>query len=277
MLKHSLNKNLLDLEKDKMILTAEQIQENWDTLMEYINQYIQGDRKQQLLDFYQKYEDRIILMPAAHKKEYHNAFPGGYVEHVNRVIRCAIKQYELWKEEGAYMDTFTLEELVFSALNHDLGKMGSEDEDSYIPQTDQWRKDKLGEDYMFNNKVPFASVPDRGLYLLQSHGIRYSFNEMVAIQTHDGLYDEANKKYLFSFMPEQKPRTSLPFILHQADLMAARIEFEREWFPKFRADVKPTQPKNNFKLETKSKKPSTQQKALGSIKSEGLKNLFDNL
>ena len=69
MLNHLLNKNLLDLERDKMILTAEQVQENWDTLMEYINQYIQGDRKQQLLDFYQKYEDRIILMPAAHKKE----------------------------------------------------------------------------------------------------------------------------------------------------------------------------------------------------------------
>ena len=38
------------------------------------------------LDFYKKYEDRIILMPASHKKEYHNAFPGGYVEHVNRVV-----------------------------------------------------------------------------------------------------------------------------------------------------------------------------------------------
>ncbi len=55
------------------------------------------------------------------------------------------------------MSTFTTEELVFSALNHDLGKMGSEDEDSYIPQTDQWRKDKLGEDYMFNTKVPFSN------------------------------------------------------------------------------------------------------------------------
>jgi hypothetical protein len=35
-------------------------------------------------------------MPAAHKKEYHNAFPGGYVDHVLRVIRCAIKQARLW-------------------------------------------------------------------------------------------------------------------------------------------------------------------------------------
>jgi hypothetical protein len=66
-----------------------------------------------------------------------------------------------------------------------------------------WRKDKLGEDYMFNKALPFASVPDRGLFLLQcQHDIPYTFNEMVAIQTHDGLYDSANDKYLKSFMPE---------------------------------------------------------------------------
>jgi hypothetical protein len=159
--------------------------------------------------------------------------------------------------------------------------MGSEDEDSYTPQTDQWRKDKLGEDYMFNTKVPFASVPDRGLFMLQSHGIQYTFNEMVTIQTHDGLYDEGNKKYLMSFMPEQKPRTSLPFILHQADLMAARIEFEREWLPKLKEGKKSVDiKKENFTLGNKpntSKKQSTKTKALGTFKSEGLKNIFDNL
>ena len=51
------------------------------------------------------------------------------------------------------------------------------------------------------------------------------------------LYDEGNKKYLMTYMPEQKPRTCLPFVLHQADLMAARIEFEREWLPKFKNSV----------------------------------------
>jgi hypothetical protein len=179
------------------------------------------------------------------------------------------------------MSTFTIEELVFSALNHDLGKMGDEEQESYIPQTDQWRKDKLGEDYMFNTKVPFSSVPDRGLYLLQSHGIQYTFNEMVAIQTHDGLYDKANEKYLMAFMPEQKPRTSLPYILHQADLMAARIEFEREWLPKLKEGKKSVDNgKGNFTLGNKpnmSKKTSTKTKALGSFKSDGLKNMLDNL
>lgn len=260
-----------------MNLSAEQIQTNWNQFLGIIEEYITSPRKEKLLEFYNQYAERIMLMPAAHKKEYHNAFPGGYVEHVVRVIRCALKQAQLWEEEGADMSTFTREELVFSALNHDLGKMGDENNDSYIPQTDNWRREKLGEDYMFNTKVEFASVPDRGLFLLQSHGIQYTFNEMIAIQTHDGLYDEANKKYLMGYMVEQKPRTCLPFILHQADLMAARIEFEREWLPKLRGEGKEST-KNNFKLDNKRSTPTAiKQKALGSMRSEGLKNLLDNL
>jgi hypothetical protein len=218
-------------------------------------------------------------MPAAHKKEYHNAFPGGYIDHVNRVITGALHLHSLWGKMGADLNTYTKEELVFSALNHDLGKMGDEENDSYIPQTDEWRRNKLGEDYMFNTKVPFASVPDRGLFLLQSHGIPYSFNEMITIQTHDGLYDEGNKKYLMTYMPEQKPRTSLPFIVHQADLMAARIEFEREWLPKLSGNGL-DESKKKFTLEANKKYPTpaaAKQKALGSVKSEGLKNLLDNL
>jgi len=264
-----------------MNFTPEQIQDNWNELMDVIKCDISSPRREKLLEFYEQYAERLMLMPAAHKKEYHNAFPGGYVEHVLRVIRCALKQYELWAEEGADMSTFTLEELVFSALNHDLGKMGDEEQESYIPQTDNWRREKLGEDYMFNTKVPFASVPDRGLFLLQSHGIQYTFNEMIAIQTHDGLYDEGNKKYLMSYMPEQKPRTSLPFILHQADLMAARIEFEREWLPKLKGDKKSVDAKKgNYTLGNKpnmSKKTSTKTKALGTFKSDSLKNMLDSL
>ena len=259
-----------------MKLTAEQIQDNWDKFKENIVVHISSERGSKLLDFYEKYEDRIMLMPAAHKKEYHNAFPGGYVDHVLRVIDCALKLNDIWIEMGVDNTTYTKEELVFSALNHDLGKMGDEKNESYIPQTDQWRRDKLGEDYMFNTKVQFASVPDRGLFLLQSHGIPYTFNEMVAIQTHDGLYDEGNKKYLMTFMPEQRPRTSLPYIVHQADLMAARIEFENEWLPKFKDNLALS--KNNYTLNSKQpvNKASIKTKALSNIQSEGLKNVMDD-
>ena len=255
-----------------MKLTAEEIEGNWNTFIGYINEHISSPRKEKLLDFYKKFEDRLVLMPAAHKKEYHNSFPGGYIDHVNRVIECSLKVNSVWSEMGVDKSTYTIEELVFSAINHDLGKMGDEEHDSYIPQTDKWRRDKLGEDYKFNEKVPFASVPDRSLFLLQSHGVQYTFNEMITIQTHDGLYDEANKKYLFSFTSGQKPRTSLPYIVHQGDLMAARIEFEREWLPKLRGEE---QKEDNFKLKTTNK--TTKDKALGSIKSSGLNDLLQGL
>ncbi len=258
-----------------MKLTAEQIQSNWKKFNSNISKYITGDRKQKLLDFYKKYEERIILMPASHKKEYHSAFPGGYVDHVNRVVDASLKMYDVWKEFGMDTSTFTIEELVFSAINHDLGKMGDAQNESYIPQTDQWRRDKLGEEYMHNKKIAFAAVPDRGLFLLQSHDIKYTFNEMLAIQTHDGLYDPANEKYLKSFMPETKPRTSLPFILHQADMMAARIEFEVEWLPKFSQNN--VEKSNSHFTLSDNKKTPTKNKALGTIKSEGLKNMLDNL
>ena len=214
-----------------MKLTAEKIQMNWVEFLSNIETYITGERKDKLLNFYNKYGERIMMMPASHK-------------------------------------------LVFSAINHDLGKMGDSEHEAYIPQTDKWRKDKLGEDYTFNKKLAFASVPDRGLFLLQEHGISYTFNEMIGIQTHDGLYDSANDKYLKGYMVEQKPRTSLPFILHQADMLAARIEFEVEWLPKFKNNL--DKPKSGFTLDT-NKKSSVKNKALSSIQSEGLKNIFDKL
>jgi len=158
--------------------------------------------------------------------------------------------------------------------------MGDESHEAYLPNTDQWRREKLGEKWMFNKELSFASVPDRSLFLLQSHGVSYSFNEMVAIQTHDGLYDEANKKYLMGYLPEQKPRTALPFIIHQADLMAARIEFEQEWLPKFKNPV--PQGKGSSTFNSNNQKPTpkpvqAKQKALSSVKSEGLRSMLDNL
>jgi len=258
-----------------MNLTAEQLQGNWEKLTEYINTYISEPRKSNLIEFYNKFQDRIILMPASHKKEYHNAFPGGYVEHVNRVVEAALKINQVWVDLGVETN-YSEEELVFSALNHDLGKIGDEDNESYLPQNDQWRKEKLGEDYTFNNKLEFMSVPDRGLYLLQTHGIEYSKNEFLSIKLHDGIFDEANKPYLIGWLPEQKLRCSLPLIIHQADFMAARIEFEREWFPKFKKNGDNQKKINTFNQKSDKKSQPVKQKALSSVKSESLGKLMDD-
>jgi hypothetical protein len=77
-------------------------------------------------------------------------------------------------------------------------------------------------------------------------------------------------------MPETKPRTSIIFILHQADLLAARVEFEREWLPKLlnNNNTKPTP-----KPTTTPKYPAAKQKALSSLgkSNPGLADLIKNL
>ena len=250
-----------------MSLSAEHIQANWEIFLTNIEEHISSPRKEKLLAFYKKFEDDLVLMPASHKTAYHNAFPGGYVDHVNRVVSGALAINEVWKEFGTEQN-YTTEELVFSAINHDLGKMGNGEEIAYLPSQDEWRKKNLGEMYQYNKKLTYMSVPDRSIKLLVDHDIKLTENEWMAIKLHDGLYDQANEPYLKSFMPEQKPRTSMVFIIHQADLMAARIEFEQVWLSKFNGEVlnKP-----------KAKKIDVKTKTLGSMKSEGLKNMLNSL
>ena len=256
------------------MITPEQIQSNWDVFIGNIKTYITGDRKDKLLDFYAQHEERFALMPASNKIQYHNCFPGGYVDHVNRVVTAALKIDAVWRELGVF-DTYTTEELVFAAINHDLGKFGTVEHASYIEQTDQWRRDKLNETYMFNDRLEYMSVPDRGLWLLNEASISVTKNELLAIKLHDGLYDDANKPYLLSFMPETKPRTSIIFILHQADLLAARVEFEREWLPKLLNNNTNTKPKPI----TSFKAPAAKQKALSNLSKSnpGLADLIKNL
>ena len=50
-----------------MVLEAKDIQSNWELFIANIESHITGERKQKLLDFYNKYQERIMLMPAAHK------------------------------------------------------------------------------------------------------------------------------------------------------------------------------------------------------------------
>ena len=209
-----------------MTLSAEQIQKNWDKHLKIVDTFITGERKEQLKALYTSLMEEMIMAPASGKPSFHNAFPGGYIDHVNRVVHCALKTKALWEEMGSQID-FTDEELVFAALNHDLGKIGFEGQPNYLPQTDQWRKEKLQELYTNNKELSFMLIQDRSMFILQQHGIKMTEKEYLAVKLHDGLYDDVNKPYYMSFNPDSKLRTNLVYILHQADFLASKIEYDR--------------------------------------------------
>ena len=131
-----------------------------------------------------------------------------------------------WEEMGATIN-FTKEELMFSALNHDLGKLGDMDYEYYHVNESEWHIKNQGKIYEGSKEITHMPVPHRSLWMLQEFGIKVTQNEYIAIMSHDGIYDEGNATYLKTYLPERALKTNLPIILHHADHMASRIEYEK--------------------------------------------------
>lgn len=207
------------------MLSAEQIVLNYEEFIGIINKSFSGERQEKLLKIYEEdFKERVMYAPASAKVYYHSCFPGGYIYHVLNVIRNTILFSEMWTESGQTKN-YTDEEAIFSALNHDLGKLGTVDQPYYLDSTQKWKIDR-GELYDFNeNLVPYMNVHDRSLFHLQNYGIPVTNNEFLSIKLHDGLYDEGNKGYYISYSEYKQIKTNLPYILHQADLTSTRIEY----------------------------------------------------
>ena len=244
-----------------MALSAEKIQSNYDKHLKIVDTYL-GDRKKDVLSMLTHMEETYVMAPASGKTWYHSAFAGGYVDHVNRVVQYAVKQSRLYEEMGGTID-YTEEELVFAALFHDLGKIGDGDKPNYIPQTDKWRQDKLSEMYTFNSELDFMLIPDRSLFILQKFGIKVSQKEFLAIRCHDGVFDKANEAYFFSNVESSRQKTSIISVLHSADFLASKVEYDM------------------WKREGGSATPKVKKTAASTGRpvksSEGLSNMLKNL
>lgn len=206
------------------MLSTDQILSNFETHKKIINHYL-TDRKDSVIEMIETIGEPYVTSPASGKSWHHNAFPGGYIDHVNNVVRYSLKQMKLYEEMGGTVD-FTEEELVFSALFHDLGKIGDGEKQNYVQQTDKWRQDKLSEMYTYNPDLDFMLIPDRSLFILQKFGIKVNQKEFLAIRTHDGVFDKANEAYFFSNMESSRQKTSIISILHTADFLASKVEYD---------------------------------------------------
>ena len=208
-------------------LSAEQIQQNWNTLIDIINTHIGDDRRDNLLKFYNDFQDRMMFAPASAKGHYHNAMPGGYVEHILHIVSHSLEIKQLWEKNGAEIN-FTDEELVFAALHHDLGKVGNLEHDYYIPQESDWHLKNRGEIFTHNPELQYMTVTDRACWILQHFEIPMTQWEFIGLRLTDGLYEEGNEKYYKGYNPDFGLRSNIAYILHQADMMATHIE-SNQW------------------------------------------------
>lgn len=203
-------------------LSAEQMMENLNKFYKLIDTHI-TDRKDKLIDFYKEIEELLVMAPASTKLDHHNCFPGGYLDHVVRVVEASLVYQKVWDKFGQ-KKTYKDEELVFAAINHDLGKLGTIDKPIYIQNDSQWHIEKQGALYKYNPQVTHMRIADRSLFYLQQKGIEVTENEYLAIKLHDGLYEEGNKPYFMTYNKDTELKSNLVHILHHADMMASRVE-----------------------------------------------------
>jgi len=240
------------------MLEAEKIKQNWEMYRDRVNELF-PTRKDQLNKMYDGFEDRIAMMPASSMAHFHNAFAGGYIDHVLRVMDCTETLYDVWSNQGADMSGYTKEELMFAAMHHDLGKVGfpGDGNEVYQIETSDWHRKNMGRLYKHNENIPFTMVPDLSIWLLQEYNVSMSWNEYQSIKIHDGMYDDSNKPYFVARSEKAKLKTNMAIILHHADHMAAQIEYE-QW--------------RNYKAGT----PRPISEKSKATKSTAMKNLAEN-
>jgi hypothetical protein len=207
--------------------TEQQLQENYEKFLNFIRKAFanQPERMEKLLHMYS--EDQLgmelIMAPASGKAHFHSAYVGGYIDHVMNVCRNSIGQMNQFKNNGGIID-FEVEELLFAALHHDLGKLGDLGKPYYVEQESDWHRKNQGSLFKQNPEINYFDVTHRALWLLQEYGIKYTQKEMLGIMLADGLYNKGNEKYFISYDENFQLKTELPYLLHWADHMSCRIE-----------------------------------------------------
>jgi hypothetical protein len=205
--------------------SEKELQANYEKFIAIVKKYFTGERLERLLHMYSESELGINLAvsPASGNAGYHNCYTGGYIDHIFNVCRNALKVKAMFIELGGKPD-FTDEELIFCALHHDIGKLGTKGKPHYIPNDSDWHVKNKGAMYKTNTDNVYMTITDRTFFTLQDYGVKLSEAEYFGIKLTDGLYDEDNQKYLKVFDSSKRMRFKIPYVMHWADHMSTVIE-----------------------------------------------------
>jgi len=205
--------------------TEQELKQSYDKFIAIINKYFTGERLEKLLFMYSENElgVNLAISPASGNAGYHNCYTGGYIDHIFNVCKNALKVKELFIQMGGKPD-FTDEELIFCALHHDLGKLGSKDKPFYVPNPSDWHIKNQGKVFASNDELHHMTHTDRTMFTLQQYGIAVSEKEYFGMKLTDGLYDEDNTKYLKVYDVKKAVKSNLPHLMHWADHMSTVIE-----------------------------------------------------
>lgn len=143
--------------------------------------------KDAFLDTYRKYNvgndnllrylgDDLFTAPASHMTSMNNAFEGGLLNHMFRVVKHA-RNINNGLQEALRLPLDTIIKVCFLC---EIGRVGM-----YTPQEDKWQREKLGKVYEFKDDAVSMYVGQRSVYILTITGNSLSEVQYQAILTHD--------------------------------------------------------------------------------------------
>ena len=204
-----------------------QLEEHYQQFLTMVGEEVSGERGERLVEMYSTdlYHSKLLHAPASSIGYFHNAFIGGYVLHINNVVNASKGVMKLYEHIGGMID-FTEEELIFAAIHHDLGKLGDETGDFYLINDSDWHIKNQQAFFKTNGDLQYMDTADRTMLMLNNEGIKMNWKEMLGIRLADGMYDDNTHSYLKGFSKDKKLKTNLPYILHTADFLASKKEFD---------------------------------------------------
>lgn len=154
------------------------INNNWGKVISIVDRLENPEVKAGAQKLCEDLHDRIAVCPASTRTDYVGCFTGGLVWHSLNVL----------KSLKGLRTAFDLEKVVSSdslivmGLFHDIGKIGNNKNDYYLPQASDWHRNK-GMLFELNEELSSIPVATRSVWWLNQYGIPLSESEIHAISS----------------------------------------------------------------------------------------------
>jgi len=165
----------------------ETIKNNWETF-ERLCKKLEDEGVNNLLE---ALGERLVTAPAATHDSSPGCFPGG-------LIQNSLETTSKLKKAANLFDNLNTTSLLKVGLLHEIGKVGDLSNNLFVDQESDWHREKLGQNYKYNEVIPKATVHDRTLMILQHFGVKLTHDEFMAIRLSQGSHLEENKFYVGS-------------------------------------------------------------------------------
>jgi len=169
-----------------MKLSLDEIENNWSVFEKLCGRLSDHNLNHML----ESLGERLSTCPASSRLDQYAAFPGGLIQHSLDVTSTMRKINE------SHDFGLSTSSILRVGLLHDIGKVGSTDQDYFISQDSDWHREKLGQMFKFNENLSRMSVSHRSLCLIQKFGIPLEAEEWIAIQIAPGGHFEENRFYV---------------------------------------------------------------------------------